>query len=301
MTLGEKCFAVRLEQKLDDDYLIWYDVPIGKKQLHPDFIVLHPLRGLLVLEVKDWKIDTILNATRANWTIADRHTNAPKQVKNPLEQARRYVLHAVQILERDAELVRAIARDYGKCIVPYGYGVVFPNITRSQLEKSGIEQVIESNLVICQDEMLEGIDQEEFRQRLRNMFPYQFDTPLSQQQINRIRWNIFPNLDDHLNDMIDSLPSDSSIPEKIFLNSSIDKILRKYAYIDLEVDLKEEIHRIGSASLILEQDFKVIESAQTSLESLREQGLHICGHNFRRFDYKYLITRFPTLDPWEIR
>ena len=55
MTSGEKRFAVRLEQKLDDDYLIWYDVPIGKKQLHPDFIVLHPLRGLLVLEVNKAK------------------------------------------------------------------------------------------------------------------------------------------------------------------------------------------------------------------------------------------------------
>ncbi|MFN5563354.1 MAG: hypothetical protein ACK5BG_06835 [Pseudanabaena sp.] len=178
--------------------------------------------------------------------------------------------------------------------------MVFTNITRAVFDKQGLGDAIESNLVICQDEMLEGIDKEEFRQRLRDMFPYQFDTPLSQQQINRICWNIFPNLDNHLNDMIDILPSDSSIPEKIFLNSSIDKILRKYAYIDLEVDLKEEIHRIGSATLILEQDFKVIESAQTSLESLRDQGLHICGHNFRRFDYKYLITRFPTLNPWVI-
>jgi hypothetical protein len=78
MTLGEKRFAVRLEQKLDDDYLIWYDVPIGKKQVHPDFIVLHPLRGLLVLEVKDWKLETILNVTKANWTIADRHTSEHK-------------------------------------------------------------------------------------------------------------------------------------------------------------------------------------------------------------------------------
>ncbi|MFN5728500.1 MAG: nuclease-related domain-containing protein [Pseudanabaena sp.] len=78
MTLGEKRFAVRLEQKLDDDYLIWYDVPIGKKHVHPDFIVLHPLRGLLVLEVKDWKLETILNVTKANWTIADRHTSEHK-------------------------------------------------------------------------------------------------------------------------------------------------------------------------------------------------------------------------------
>ncbi|WP_434684031.1 3'-5' exonuclease [Pseudanabaena minima] len=195
MTSGEKRFAVRLEQKLDDDYLIWYDVPIGKKQLHPDFIVLHPLRGLLVLEIKDWKIDTIKNVTRANWTIGDRHTNEPKQVKNPLEQARNYVLHAARLLERDADLVHAIASDHaGKCIVPYGYGVVFTNITRAVFDKQGLGEVIESNLVICQDEMYDSVDNGDFQQRLWDMFPYHFDRTLSPHQINRIRWHIFPDI-----------------------------------------------------------------------------------------------------------
>ncbi|MDB9440270.1 nuclease-related domain-containing protein [Sphaerospermopsis kisseleviana CS-549] len=59
MTSGERRLAQRMEEKLDDDYLLWYDVPIGKKQLHPDFIVLHPSRGLFILEVKDWKLDKI--------------------------------------------------------------------------------------------------------------------------------------------------------------------------------------------------------------------------------------------------
>jgi len=195
MTSGEKRFAVRLEQKLDDDYLVWYDVPIGKKQLHPDFIVLHPLRGLLVLEIKDWKIDTIVNVTRANWTIADRNTGEPKQVKNPLEQARNYVLHAVKLLERDAELVHAIASDHaGKCIVPYGYGVVFTNITRAVFDKQGLGEVIESNLVICQDEMYDSVDRGDFQQRLWDMFPYHFDRTLSPHQVNRIRWHIFPDI-----------------------------------------------------------------------------------------------------------
>jgi hypothetical protein len=195
MTSGEKRFAVRLEQKLDDDYLVWYDVPIGKKQLHPDFIVLHPLRGLLVLEVKDWKIDTIKNVTRANWTIADRHTSEPKQVKNPLEQARNYVLHAVKLLERDADLVHAIASVHaGKCIVPYGYGVVFTNITRAVFDKQGLGDAIESNLVICQDEMYDSVDRGDFQQRLWDMFPYHFDRTLSPHQVNRIRWHIFPDI-----------------------------------------------------------------------------------------------------------
>ena len=59
MTTGERRLAERLEQKLDSDYLLWYDVPVGPTRSHPDFIVLHPLRGLLILEVKDWRLETI--------------------------------------------------------------------------------------------------------------------------------------------------------------------------------------------------------------------------------------------------
>ena len=40
-----KALGRGLEDKLDDDYLLWYDVPVGPQQLYPDFIVLHPSRG----------------------------------------------------------------------------------------------------------------------------------------------------------------------------------------------------------------------------------------------------------------
>lgn len=56
MTSGEKRFAQRLESLLESDYLCWYDVPIGSRHQHPDFVILHPRRGLLVLEAKDWKL-----------------------------------------------------------------------------------------------------------------------------------------------------------------------------------------------------------------------------------------------------
>ena len=66
---GERRLAERLEQKLDDDYLLWHNVPIGPKQTHPDFVLLHPRRGLLILETKDWKLETIQRATRQMWEI----------------------------------------------------------------------------------------------------------------------------------------------------------------------------------------------------------------------------------------
>jgi len=88
MTPGEKRVAHRLQAKLEDNYLCWYDVPVGRKWAHPDFIILHPRRGLLVLEVKDWKRDTIRDASKSSFTILT--DKGQKRVPNPLEQARQY-------------------------------------------------------------------------------------------------------------------------------------------------------------------------------------------------------------------
>jgi len=88
MTTGEKRLSERLEQKLEDDYLLWYDVPIGPKQTHPDFVVLHPHRGALILETKDWYISTIRHASRDTFEILDAGSGQPKTVSNPLVQAR---------------------------------------------------------------------------------------------------------------------------------------------------------------------------------------------------------------------
>lgn len=88
MTGGERRFAQRLEAKLENDYLCWYDVPIGAANSHPDFIVLHPKRGLLILEVKDWKPDTLHLITRSDAAILT--PRGLKHVLNPLEQARQY-------------------------------------------------------------------------------------------------------------------------------------------------------------------------------------------------------------------
>ncbi len=41
MTSGERRVAERLEAQLDADYLLWYDVSMGPRHAHPDFVVLH--------------------------------------------------------------------------------------------------------------------------------------------------------------------------------------------------------------------------------------------------------------------
>jgi hypothetical protein len=191
MTPGERRLAQRMEEKLDDDYLLWYDVPIGKKQLHPDFIVLHPSRGLFILEVKDWKLDTIQNINPSTFTIIT--DNGIKEVKHPLQQARDYALAVNKLLEKDTALVQQ--GDYqGKLIIPYGYGVVFTNINRKDFNNSELPTVFEEHLVICKDEILPSTDAGEFQQRLWYLLAYNFGKILTNSQIDRIRWHIFPEL-----------------------------------------------------------------------------------------------------------
>jgi len=193
MTNGERRVAQRLESHLEDDYLCWYDVPVGGRQLHPDFAILHPGRGLLILEVKDWRLETIRSADKTSFEL-----NTERGIKhelNPLEQARQYAFSVTKLLEQDDLLVGPPGSPYaGKLLFPWGYGVALTNITRRQFDAHDLGNVIEPDRVICQDEMTETVVAEEFQMRLWQMLPYRFGHPLSLPQIDRIRWRLFPEI-----------------------------------------------------------------------------------------------------------
>lgn len=193
MTSGERRLAQRLESLLESDYLCWYDVPIGTKYQHPDFVVLHPRRGLLVLEVKDWKRDTIQRIDPVSATLLT--STGATEVANPLVQARQYAFAVKSALERDPQLLAPEGHPYqGKLICPYGYGVVLSEITRKQFDGTDLCEVIPSHLVICKDEMTEGVDAETFQERLWSMFNFQFPHVMTLPQVDRIRWHMFPEL-----------------------------------------------------------------------------------------------------------
>jgi hypothetical protein len=192
MTSGERRLAERLEQKLDADYLLWYDVAVGPKHQHPDFVVMHPRRGVLILEVKDFRLSTLIQANKQTWDIHGEL--GPKTIPNPLEQARQYAHQVVNALERDPQLVQPEGRHKGKLAFPWSYGVVLPNITRAQFDKAELAHAIEPHRVICQDEMLEAVEPEALQSRLWDMFPFMMGGVMSLPQLDRVRWIMFPEV-----------------------------------------------------------------------------------------------------------
>lgn len=193
MTAGERRFAQRLESHLEDDYLCWYGVPVGSRALHPDFLILNPRRGLLVLEVKDWKVDTIRSMDRVSATLLIE--GRQKQTSNPLEQAKQYAYGVKDLLERDPALVSEPGSAFqGRLAFPWGYGVVLTNISRKTFTETGLSDVIPPERVICQDEMVEVVEAEAFQRRLWAMFGASFRCLLALPQIERIRWHLFPEV-----------------------------------------------------------------------------------------------------------
>ncbi len=192
MQAGEKRFARRLESHLEDDYLCWYELPVGRRQRHSDFIVLHPSRGLLLLEVKDWKFDNIKRMDKVSASLVTQRGMITKA--NPIEQVRQCAYELVNRLETDPQLVHADGRYRGKLVFPYGYGVVLTNINRNQFERSGMGEVLPAHQVICSDEMTESTDPEDFQKCLWDMFNIAFSRQMSLPQIDRVRWHIFPEI-----------------------------------------------------------------------------------------------------------
>lgn len=147
MTTGEKRLARRIGSHLEDDYLCWYETGVGLRPSYTDFVILHPMRGLLLLEVKDWRLDTIRKANPNSFELLV--STGLKNVANPLKQARLCAYKLKEQLERDLQLVHPSGEHQGKLIMPYGYGVVLTNITRAQYHEAELDRVLPEVQTLC--------------------------------------------------------------------------------------------------------------------------------------------------------
>lgn len=116
-----------LSEQLDDDYLVLHSVAWiarpgggGARDGECDFIVCHPHRGILVLEVKGGRID--LDYGSRTWTSTDK-SGRVHAIKNPFEQAARGK-HA--LIEKLADI--PAWRKLGLGRVTIGHAAFFPDI-----------------------------------------------------------------------------------------------------------------------------------------------------------------------------
>lgn len=118
---------------LPEDCRVWYEVVLGVRGRKPDFMILDPNRGVIILEVKGWSSSTIIGASLTEVRIM---TNGGKttKVKNPIRKCKVYLEEAIEKLELEPELIGK----YDKLLFPIDYFVVFPNLSEEDFEKLGL-------------------------------------------------------------------------------------------------------------------------------------------------------------------
>lgn len=148
-TSGERKVFVALRDHLPEDYLVYYNIPV--KERRPDFIIVGPDLGLVVLEVKDWRLESIAKLTGSSVVLGTPEGEVTRG--NPMQQAWEYVLKTVDLLKSRPLLFDGKDLRFG-----WGCGVVFPFLKKKDVEAlplfgSSLGEVLGPGLVLTGDDL----------------------------------------------------------------------------------------------------------------------------------------------------
>lgn len=195
-TVGERLLFRTLKNYLPDDYIVYYEPDILGKR--PDFVILGPDLGIVILEVKDYTKNTLIQLNQDEWIIRSS-AGVQTKVKNPLKQAREYMFHMMDKLKQDHNLIQLEGRYQYNLKFPCGAGAVFTRLSQKDFIENDLYSVIDIDLSFTRDEIdpdRDGFSEENLFEKISNMFfvPFRLKEPLSQEDIDRIRYIIFPEV-----------------------------------------------------------------------------------------------------------
>jgi len=192
-TAGERVLFDSLKEQLPEDYIVYYEPEIRGRR--PDFVIIGPDLGIVVLEVKDYTKNTLYQINIDEWTIRNTSGELITQ-KSPLKQAKEYARLIQNELKKDKNLVHESGA-YLK--FPYGFGTVFTRLKQEDFIKHNLYQVIEPQFVLCRDEIdseEDGFSSEHLIEKIHGMFigwqPRK--AILSEEDIKAIRFHLFPEV-----------------------------------------------------------------------------------------------------------
>ncbi|MCM3727847.1 NERD domain-containing protein [Neobacillus cucumis] len=188
-TAGERLFFRTLKTYLPDDYIVYFEPEIQGKR--PDFVIIGPDLGIVVLEVKDYTKNTLFQINHDEWHIVSA-SGEQSVIKSPMKQARDYTFQLVDVLKKDKNLIQLEGKYKFNLKFPYGHGVIFTRMTSQDFIKNDLYTVIEPSLCFTRDEI--DPDKDEFSEeilleKILNMFvvPFRLKEPLSMEDINAIK------------------------------------------------------------------------------------------------------------------
>jgi len=167
-TNGEKRLFKTFRSILPDDHYVWYDHPVMER--YPDFIIVGPALGIIILEVKDWEIDSIIDMDNEDVELKTTGRKPP----NPCRQARIYMRGLLDLLSKYPDLKQKEGKYEGNLKFNYGCGAVLTRIAEIDwTSKKYANAILPQHLISKTDlDLIESRkDTKYLLQKLKGMVP----------------------------------------------------------------------------------------------------------------------------------
>jgi hypothetical protein len=191
-TKGEQLICTVLQGCLDGTWSIFYEPTIG--DAHPDFVLFHPERGVMVLEVKDYTPPTIVGIAPDMWEI--RVNGECMNVTSPFKQAWTYTHKLQDLFMKNKLLVHEAGRYKGRLIFPVSFACVFPNITKNDGKKLNFNRVVQQDRVLYKEDICESTGTFILRRLEELMTSHFIPEPMSHCQQDAVVGLLYPTYSD---------------------------------------------------------------------------------------------------------
>lgn len=193
-TSGEKALYNIIKKHTPDNWICYVGQRLSTGST-PDFLIIGPDLGIVILEEKNIPINLITEFTTESWTVV--RDGIPQKSTHPLRQARSYVEKSLDALKK----YNRLKDNKGRLKFVVMHGVVLSAISRNDLAQASIYfnnppiNTFETSLVICSNELPSNKNKKSFfEQQIRNMSSlFKFEN-LDDDDIQTIRGALYPEI-----------------------------------------------------------------------------------------------------------
>jgi superfamily I DNA/RNA helicase len=193
-TAGERLLFRTLKDHLPSDYVVYFEPEIQGSR--PDFVIIGPDLGLVVLQVKDYTRTDLFEVGRDEWLL---HGSGGQMetIMNPYQEARESMRHVVGELKKNDSLVQREGKFQGELKFPHGFGTAFTRMKQKDFIEYSLYDVIAQQFVLCRDEIdsdAESFHADSLIEKIHGMFAAWNSKRhiLSQEEIRLIRNHLIP-------------------------------------------------------------------------------------------------------------
>ena len=195
-TMGEqRLFAIL--KRLPGNVVVYYEPVIANR--YPDFVLILPTLGVLIIEVKGWYLKEIMAANSESVHLCQNQREVLKA--HPLAQVRRYKFALMDRCREDpqsADLVNNAGAYLGNFKFPFGSFAILSNISQAQMNAMpGNEAVFPPNRVATRDQLeaWASLSPSAFLKILYGFFdPAWKIAPMTANQVNIIKAILHPEI-----------------------------------------------------------------------------------------------------------